>query len=452
MSIEEQAKESGLALNTIEFAKHMDENDPIKHLRDEYLVPKNGDLKCVDQSLVDAEESCIYFCGNSLGLQPKRTRQIINEELDVWAKGGVTGHFPDGQGTRPWVSIDSLVTGKCAKIVGAEAEEVAIMNTLTVNLHFLMVPFYTPTKDRFKIIVEGKAFPSDHFAVISQIKQRGYDPADALIEVQPREGERCIRDEDLLAAIEEHGDTTALVLIGGVHYYFGQFFDLQTIAKAAHEKGCFFGVDLAHAVGNVPLQLHDWEVDFACWCTYKYLNSGPGGIAGAFVHEKHTDTKRPYFAGWWGVQLQERFRMEHIAEFMPGVRGMQLSNPPVWQVLSLLGSLEVFELTSMNELRAKSLLLTGFLESLIKDNFSGKNAFEVITPADPSRRGCQLSILFSRPIKPVFDELEKRGVICDMREPNVMRLAPVPMYNTFSDVFRFVTLLKEVVEGYTAEE
>eukprot|EP00055_Hartaetosiga_balthica_P011009 m.48869 g.48869 ORF g.48869 m.48869 type:complete len:452 (+) comp7420_c1_seq1:36-1391(+) len=451
MSIEDKAKESGCDLNSQEFAAMMDEKDPIAHLRDEFFVPKNGDLKCVDNSLVDPNESSIYFCGNSLGLQPKRTKRIINEELDVWATGGVTGHFPDGQGTRPWVSIDSTVTGKCAKIVGAEEDEVAIMNSLTANLHLLMVPFYVPTKARFKIIVEGKAFPSDHFAVLSQIKQRGYDPADALIEIQPRSGERRIRDEDILATIEEHGDSTALVLIGGLHYYFGQFFDLESIAKAAHAKGCYFGVDLAHAVGNVPLKLHDWDIDFACWCTYKYLNSGPGGIAGAFVHSKHNETQKPFFAGWWGVNLRERFHMEHVADFVPGVRGMQLSNPPVWQTVSLLGSLEVFEMTSMDELRAKSLLLTGYLEALINSNFSGRNAFEVITPTNPERRGCQLSILFSRAIKPVFDELEKRGVICDMREPNVMRIAPVPMYNTFSDVYRFVKMLKEIVEADKSE-
>ncbi|EGD75996.1 kynureninase [Salpingoeca rosetta] len=441
------AKEQGLELGSEAFAAYLDDHDDLAHFRKEFHVPRMKTLTCVDQSLVDPETECVYLCGNSLGLQPKRTATIVQEELDAWAKGGVTGHFSDGPSKRPWVSIDEQVTGKAARVVGAEEDEVAIMNTLTVNLHLLMVPFYTPTPDRYKIIVEAKAFPSDHFAVVSQIEQRGYSAADALVEVRPRDGEHSIRDEDVIAAINEHADTVALVLIGGVHYYTGQFFDLPAIAAAAHAQGAFMGVDLAHAVGNVELRLHDWDIDFACWCTYKYLNSGPGGIAGAFVHEKHNNTKRPHFAGWWGVRLQERFKMEHDGHFMPGVRGLQLSNPGVLQTVALLGSLEIFDQTSMPDLRKKAKLLTGYLEALLTNMFSKDDGFEIITPSDPERRGCQLSVLFGRKIKPVFEQLEKRGVICDMREPNVMRLAPVPLYNSFNDVYRFVQLLRAAMEA-----
>eukprot|EP00045_Choanoeca_perplexa_P013694 m.155985 g.155985 ORF g.155985 m.155985 type:complete len:456 (+) comp16428_c0_seq1:44-1411(+) len=443
------AKENGLDIMSKEFAALMDEADPLKRFRSEFNIPKNKDLTPTDTTLVDPEEECVYLCGNSLGLQPKRTKTIVNQELDTWAKAGVTGHFPDGPGTRPWVSIDEQVTDKCAKIVGAKPDEVAIMNTLSVNLHLLMIPFYRPTADRYKILVEAKAFPSDHFAMTSQIQLAGYDPADALIQIGPREGERTIREEDILAALSEHGQSIATVLIGGVQYYTGQFFDIEAITKAAHAQGCMMGVDLAHAVGNVPLKLHDWDVDFACWCTYKYLNAGPGGIAGAYIHEKHNGTALPYLKGWWGVKLAERFRMDHTAEFMPGVRGLQLSNPGVMQTVCLLGSLEIFEQTSVEELRGKALKLTAYLELLMQEllNKDGKSScFEVISPTDPNRRGCQLSVLFKTDIDQAFKELEKRGVVCDVRRPDVMRLAPVPMYNTFHDVYRFVHLLKDALE------
>ncbi|EDQ88034.1 uncharacterized protein MONBRDRAFT_26773 [Monosiga brevicollis MX1] len=453
------ARELGVNLADQRLAQALDEADPLAHLRQEFSIPQMKDIKQADLKLVEAESDCIYLCGNSLGLMPKRTRTIVNEELDTWATGGVTGHFPDGPGKRPWVSIDETVTDKCARVVGALPEEVAIMNTLTVNLHLLMVslahtmarqvPFYRPTSDRFKILVEAKAFPSDHFAVLSQLRMHGHDES-ALIEVKPREGEHNIREEDLLAILEEQGDSIATVLVGGVHYYTGQFFDLQRLCAAAHNKGCTFGVDLAHAVGNVPLQLHDWDIDFACWCTYKYLNSGPGGIAGAFIHKKHEGTSRPYLQGWWGVQLNERFRMDHDASFMPGVRGLQLSNPGVLQTVALLGSLEIYEQTDMASLRAKSLKLTAYLEQLMQALVNEEGhapRFEIITPTDPERRGCQLSILFKVDIDAAFEALEKRGVVCDVRRPDVMRIAPVPLYNTFTDVYRFVTTLRDALNA-----
>eukprot|EP01147_Barroeca_monosierra_P009822 gene9822-2015_t len=296
-AIEAWATNRSLKLTSRELADQLDAEDALANFRKRFHVPLMKTLSCVDKTLVDPEEECVYLCGNSLGLQPKTTQKMVQDELHAWAIAGVTGHFPDGPSPHPWVSIGETASELMAPVVGAKTHEVAVMNTLTVNLHLLMVPFYTPTPERFKILVEAKAFPSDHYAVISQIQQRGYNPSETLIEVTPRQGETIIHDEDILSAISEHGKSIALVLIGGVHYYTGQFFDIPAITKAAHAQGCRVGFDLAHAAGNVELHLHDWDVDFACWCTYKYLNSGPGAISGAFVHERHDLKEQPSFAG-----------------------------------------------------------------------------------------------------------------------------------------------------------
>eukprot|EP00053_Salpingoeca_punica_P015807 m.146342 g.146342 ORF g.146342 m.146342 type:complete len:477 (+) comp16806_c0_seq2:44-1474(+) len=444
--LHQRAQELGLDLASKEFAEAMDRADSLARFRDQFLIPRNSDLMHVDPALVVASDPCIYMCGNSLGLQPKQTQVLVMEELNKWARRGVTGHHDDSP--RPWVSIDETVTGLCAKVVGARPNEVAIMNTLTVNLHLLMVPFYRPTPTRFKILFEAKSFPSDFYAFKSQAEFHGYNPTDALLQVEPRPGQQCISDDDICRIIEEQGDSIAVVLLSGVQYYNGQFFDIPRITKLAHEKGCTVGFDLAHAAGNIALQLHDWDVDFACWCTYKYLNAGPGGIAGAFVHEKHGALEgRPRFAGWWGVDREKRFTMAHDLDYIPGVQGLQLSNPPVLQTVSLLASLQLFDEATMPALRAKSQLLTSYLEWLLVKHLNvvaaveGKRTVEIITPEDPARRGAQLSLLFSELIKPVFDELEKRGIVCDMREPNVLRVAPTPMYNTFADAHNFVRLL-----------
>eukprot|EP00051_Salpingoeca_urceolata_P027694 m.482812 g.482812 ORF g.482812 m.482812 type:complete len:521 (+) comp22671_c0_seq1:159-1721(+) len=445
------ATESKLDMDSAAFAKALDTQDKLSALRAEFNFPKNGQLLEADASLVEPEADCVYLCGNSLGLEPKETKTLVVEELDKWARRGVIGHFDDSP--RPWVSIDETVVAKSAKIVGALPHEVAIMNTLTVNLHLLMIAFYRPTFKRHKIIMEAKAFPSDFYAVTSQIKQRGFNPDESLVEVGPREGEETIREEDILAAIEEHGDTTALVMFSGVQFYNGQFFDLPAITAKGHAHGCMVGFDLAHAVGNVELKLHEWDVDFACWCTYKYLNSGPGGIAGAFVHDKHNeDTSLPRLTGWWGVDPATRFEMGYDSPLLPGVKGFQLSNPPVLQTVSLLGSLNVFEKTSMQELRAKSELLTAYLEYLLNSVVFSHDTklarpLRIITPTNHARRGCQLSLLFPENVKPIFDELEKRGVVCDKREPNVLRVAPAPMYNSFADVYRFGQLLRDSVQA-----
>eukprot|EP00048_Salpingoeca_helianthica_P017351 m.236805 g.236805 ORF g.236805 m.236805 type:complete len:444 (-) comp20783_c0_seq1:25-1356(-) len=437
--MEAEAKAHGWTLTSPEFAAYLDAKDELRVFREKFLIPQKHMLPGGDPA---STEDCVYFCGNSLGLQPKETRVLVCEELDKWARRGVIGHMDDSP--RPWVSIDQTVVGKAATVVGALREEVAIMNSLTVNLHLLMVPFYTPTASRFKILIEGRSFPSDHYAMCSQIRFHGYDPATALIELNPRPGKHTLSDDDIIEAIEREGDSIALVLLSGVQFYTGQFFDIPRITAAAHAKGCVMGLDLAHAVGNVLLSLHDWKVDFACWCSYKYLNSGPGGIAGAFIHERHAQTTRPRFAGWWGVEPATRFQMNYDTPFQPGVRGLQLSNPPVLQTVSLLASLNVFAEATMPALRRKSEQLTGFLETLL-DTLCSDKYFEIITPRDPARRGCQLSLLFRGPVRPVFDRLEHLGVVVDMREPNVMRVAPAPLYNTFADVLKFVTLMHQAL-------
>lgn len=435
-SLQTFAKALGADVASEAFAAGMDAQDELAHLRQKFWIPKVKNLPDCDQA---CEDDCVYLCGNSLGLQPRETQVLVNEELDKWGRRGVIGHFDDSP--RPWVSIDQTVVGKSADVVGALPAEVAIMNSLTVNLHLLMVPFYRPTAERHKIVIESRAFPSDHYAVCSQISFHGFDPKTSLIEVHPREGEHTLRTEDILALIAREGSSIALVMLSGVQFYSGQFFDLAAITAAAHKEGCIAGFDLAHAVGNVRLQLHDWNVDFACWCSYKYLNAGPGGIAGAFVHERHNQLTGPRFGGWWGVEPATRFKMDYDTPYQAGVRGLQLSNPPVLQTVSLLASLNVFAEATMPRLRHKSEQLTGYLELLLDGLKS--DAFTIITPRNTAERGCQLSLLFAKPVRPIFTALEHRGCIGDLREPNVLRIAPTPLYNTFADVFKFVHHLKE---------
>lgn len=442
------ASQLGYSLQDEKLALHLDDQDELKHLRQCFHVPKIKDIPTTDKSLVNEEDDCVYLCGNSLGLLPKTVKPYIDEELDKWAKMGVHGHFT---GKRPWALCDECIVDLMATIVGARKEEVALMNGLSVNLHLQMLSFYRPTKERYKILLEAKAFPSDHYAVESQIRLHGLDVGKSMLLLYPRKGEDTLRTEDILSVIEEDGDSIAVILFSGVQYYTGQLFDMEKITEAGHKKGCFVGFDLAHAVGNVELHLHDWGVDFACWCSYKYLNSGAGGLAGAFLHEKHSNTIKPTLMGWWGHDFKTRFKMENEMELSPGINGFRISNPPILLVCSLHASLEVFNQTTMKALRKKSILLTGYLEQLIKYYFSKstekpqKPYAKILTPCNVKERGCQLSLTFSLPIKAVFEELEKRGVVCDMREPHGLRIAPVPLYNTFHDVYRFIQILGQAI-------
>ncbi|EKX54487.1 hypothetical protein GUITHDRAFT_156870 [Guillardia theta CCMP2712] len=375
------------------------------------------------------------MCGNSLGLQPAKTKQYVNEELDRWAKLGVRGHF-EGEG-RHWAKIDDLLQSPMARVVGAQDKEIAVMNGLTANIHLMFVPFYRPTKERYKVIMEAQAFPSDRYIVESQVRFHGFDPQEAIVLVRPREGEHTLRTSDILDAIGREGARTCMVFFPGVQYYTGQLFDMKTITEKGHEQGCVVGFDLAHAVGNVELHLHEWEVDFACWCTYKYLNAGPGSIAGTFVHEKHgSNSTLPRFAGWWGHDDSTRFDMTKPFKAEEGARGFQLSNPPILQCVSLIASLEIFSKCGMKALRSKSEIMTGYLLMLFKQRLQGH--VTSITPENPQERGCQLSIIFDKPV-------------CDMREPDVIRLAPCPLYNTFHEVYKVVDMLVKL-NAMTQEE
>lgn len=464
-------KETKLQISDEAFAKFLDEQDELKNLREDFWYPKMKDLPPVDLSFVDEEADSLYFCGNSLGIQAKETGVVVKEEMEKWQKMSLYGHF---YGKYPWWIIEDFAVSKTTKLVGAKEIEVAIMNSLTVNLHLMLVPFYRPNPQRHKVLLEAKTFPSDHYAIQSQIRYHGYDPAESIVEVVPRKDEEILRTEDIISIIEEQGDSIALVMFSGVQYYTGQFFDIEKITAAAQKKGCVVGWDLAHAVGNVELKLHDWNVDFACWCSYKYLNGGPGAVAGAFIHERHAyNFDLPKFAGWWGQNRKKRFEMGHEFESIPGAAGFQLSNPPLLSTVALVGSLKVFEKTSMEQLRAKSLLLTAYLELLLVYHYgysggedgeapsktlqngicSNENVhISILTPINPSQRGCQLSVKFSVSLKAVHNELEKRGVVVDTREPDVMRIAPTPLYNSFTDVYRFVTLLGEVFNTLKLKE
>ncbi len=396
--------------------------------------------------VIDGKE-VIYFTGNSLGLQPKDVKAAIDQELKDWADWGVEGHF---HAKNPWFSYHELFTSAAARLVGAQENEVVMMNGLTVNLHLLLTSFYRPDAKRFKILTEKKAFPSDQYAVESQIELHGLKLSEALVEVGPRPGSELIETEDILSAIKEHGNELACVMIGGVNYYTGQVFDMQTIATAAHEVGAYCGFDLAHAAGNVPMKLHDWGVDFACWCTYKYLNSGPGSISGAFVHEKNgVQQSLPRMAGWWGHDKSERFQMAPGFKAIPGAEGWQLSNAPVLAMTPHKVALEMFDEVGMDALREKSLKLSDYLMFEI-DRISSqltKGSLEIITPRAHSARGAQVSVVAHGFGKALFDVLTKEGVIADWREPNVIRMAPVPFYNSFEDIYRFAEILEKACEA-----
>jgi len=419
--------------NDLSFARECDSKDPLAKYRSEFYFPTFH------------EKDVIYFTGNSLGLQPKRTKSFIEQELNDWAKWGVEGHF---EAQNPWFSYHELLTSKAAKIVGALDKEVVITHSLTTNLHLLMVSFYRPEGKRFKILCEGKAFPSDQYALESQVKFHGYEPKDAILEIFPRKGEHLIREEDILDTLARHGEEIALVMIGGVNYYTGQLFDMKSITDAGHKAGAVVGFDLAHAAGNVELYLHNWGVDFAAWCSYKYLNSSPGGVSGLFVHERHANNPNlPRFAGWWGHDKDLRFKMEPGFQPMEGAEGWQLSNAPILGMAAHLASLTIFDEVGMKAISAKRNDLTAYLEFIIHaiSSSSEKVNFEIITPTDKTKRGAQLSILAHGQGKDLFDALSGSGVVADWREPNVIRIAPAPLYNSYEDVYHFGQRLKAAI-------
>jgi kynureninase len=413
------------------FAAELDARDPLKDFREKFYIPKQP----ADGSGADV----LYFTGNSLGLQPKTARGYIEQELKDWETLGVEGHF---QAKNPWMPYHEFLTGQMARIVGAKPIETVVMNTLTVNLHLMMVSFYRPTPQRRKIVIEAGAFPSDQYAVESQIKFHGFDYESSLIELKPRENETCLRIEDIEKTIVDNGDSIALILLGGVNYYTGQAYDMKRITEIGQSVGAIVGYDLAHAAGNIELHLHDWNADFAVWCSYKYLNAGPGSVGGCFVHERHAERfDLPRFAGWWGHDKETRFLMRSGFKPIKGAEGWQLSNPPIFHLAALKASLDIFEAAGeMRALTEKSRRLTGYLEFLlgeIKDE-----RISVITPADPNERGCQLSIRVRNSDKNLFRAISEKGVVADWREPDVIRVAPVPLYNSFSDVYEFAEILK----------
>jgi kynureninase len=406
-----------------DFAVAMDARDPLAHFRERFCLPKTK-----------SGDECIYVCGHSLGLQPKSAGSYLDQVLRDWAEFGVEGHF---HAKEPWMPYHRLLTEQTATLVGAWPAEVVVMNSLTVNLHLMMATFYHPTQKRHKILVERGAFPSDQYAVDSQIRFHGFDPASSLLELTPRDGESCMRDEDIESLIEREGDSIALIMLGGVNYSTGQLFDMAGITKAGQRKGCVVGFDLAHAAGNIPLRLHDWGPDFAVWCSYKYLNGGPGCVAGCFVHERHARAwELPRFAGWWGHDEKIRFQMGPDFHPMAGAEGWQLSNPPIVALAALRASMEIFSEAGLERLRAKSVSLTGYMEFLLGQQASAK--FSIITPCEPERRGAQLSIRSSSSGRKLCDRLAAAGVVGDWREPDTFRVAAVPLYNSYQDVYQFV--------------
>src|SRR5438309_9086075 len=416
-----------------DFAKQLDAEDPVRGFREKFHLPLGKDGKPL-----------IYFAGNSLGLMPKAARQVVGQELDDWAKLGVDAHL---EAKTPWYTYHETLREPTARMVGAKPVEVICMNSLTVNLHLMMATFYRPTKSRFKILMEDPAFPSDTYAIKTQIIHQGLDPKDALILARPRSGEFTVRTEEILDLMEKHADELAVVLIGGVNFFTGQLFDIPTITAAARKHGITVGVDLVHAIGNVPLSLHDWNIDFAVWCSYKYLNAGPGAVAGAFVHERHaTNTNLPRLAGWFGNDPNTRFRMHLEPEFIPvpSADGWQISNPPILSMAPLRASLAIFGAAGMDALRQKSIKLTNYLQFLLEPEPDGqsKKQYTIITPRQADQRGCQLSILVREHPKELFTKLEAADVKCDFREPNVIRAAPTPLYNTFHEVWRFANILR----------
>jgi len=435
------ASSAGVSFDSAEFAQQMDAQDELGEFREQFHFPTTPDTAV---TRIPGSRS-VYLCGNSLGLQPKNTAGYVNEELVKWQKLGVEGHFPDVNPVHPWVTADEDCREDMSKIVGCNVSEVAIMNSLTVNLHLLMCAFYRPTRTRHKILMEAKAFPSDKFALASQTSFHGFNPEESLIEMVPREGEHWLRTEDIEAIIAEHGDSIAVVCFSGVQYYTGQLFDIERITAAAHAKGCIAGWDLAHAAGNAPLKLHDWGCDFACWCSYKYLNSGPGGISAVFVHDDvANDPELTKLLGWWGHRKEDRFVMEHKFTESTGAQSFMLSNPPVLCIAALRASTELFMQAGMGRLRTKSVQLTSYLEALIESQL-GKHV-TLITPRELSDRGASLSLVFNEPVDEVHRKIALEGIICDVRKPVVMRIAPTPMYNSFEDVYEFVKTLKAVLE------
>ncbi len=419
--------------NTREFAQSLDAQDELRKYRDEFHFPHvNG-------------KQVIYFTGNSLGLQPKRTKTYVDEVMNDWANLAVEGHF---YADKPWWDYQERFAVPLSDIVGAKPAEVGVMNTLTVNLHLLMVSFYNPTPQKYKIICEEKAFPSDQYMFQSQVKFHGFDPKDAIVEIKRREGEANIRLEDILAKIDEVGSELALVLIGGVNYYTGQVFDMKTITAAGQKHGAYVGWDLAHAAGNIKLELHDWNVDFAAWCSYKYMNSGPGNASGFFVHEKHhNDKELKRFAGWYGHNKERRFKMEPDFDPVHGADGWQISNLPILSLAPYLASVEMFAEVGMDKLITKRNLITSYLEFILHeiDKELEEAEFEILTPSNQEERGCQLSVYLHGQGRELFDRLMKNGVITDWREPNVIRLAPAPFYCSFEDMYEFGQILKELI-------
>jgi len=416
--------------NTKAFAQELDKQDPLHHYKNEFIFPQHNG------------KNVVYFTGNSLGLQPKRTKKYVDEVMNDWANLAVEGHF---YADKPWWDYHERFANPLSKIVGAKPSEVTVMNTLTVNLHLLMVSFYRPTKTRYKIICEEKAFPSDQYMFQSQVHFHGYKTEDAIVEIKRREGEHNIRLEDVLAKINEVGDELALVLIGGVNYYTGQVFDIKTITAAGHKVGAKVGWDLAHAAGNIKLELHDWNVDFACWCSYKYMNSGPGNASGCFIHEKHhNDNDLPRFAGWWGHNKERRFKMEPQFEPVHGADGWQISNLPILSLAPYLASVEMFDEIGMDALIQKRNHITAYLEFVLHEIDKEVNStFEIITPQNQDERASQLSVFLHGEGRSLFDYLMSNGVITDWREPNVIRLAPVPLYCSYEDMFDFGQILKQ---------
>ncbi|MES2265745.1 MAG: kynureninase [Bacteroidota bacterium] len=422
--------------DTLEFAHQLDEQDALKSFRDEFLIPKHNG------------ESAIYLCGNSLGLQPKSAQKYIQDQLNAWEDNAVEGWF---MGDEPWLKYHKSLLGSLSNVLGAKETEITVMNSLTVNLHLLMVSFYKPTTKRYKILMEAGAFPSDQYAMESQVRFHGFDPKDAIIEVAPRPGEITLRTEDILKHIADNANELALVMFSGINYYTGQFFDLQAISKAGHDAGAIVGFDLAHAAGNVQLKLHDWDADFACWCSYKYMNSGPGGISGIFVHEKHFgDDTLNRFAGWWGYRKDKQFLMPPGFEAENGAEGWNVSTSPIILMALHRASLDVFEKAGgLQALRTKSETLTGYLEYLLGEvnKKYGEEVYQIITPTDKHQRGCQLSVVCKRDAKAIFNYLAQNGVIGDWREPDVIRLSPVPLYNSYTDVYRATETLFKALDA-----
>ena len=412
-------------------AAALDAADPLASYRDQFYIPKQ-----------ESGDDVVYFTGNSLGLQPRSVRGYIEQELKDWEMLGVEGH---ARAKHPWMPYHEFLTAQMAGIVGAQPIETVVMNSLTVNLHLLLVSFYRPSGERRKVMIEKGAFPSDRYAIDSQIKLHGLDPANDLVELEPRQGEPTLRTEDIVEAIEREGSSLALILLGGVNYYTGQAFEMREITAAGHAAGAIVGFDLAHAAGNLELRLHDWGVDLAVWCSYKYLNGGPGAVGGAFVHERHADCPEiPRLAGWWGHDKATRFLMGPTFTPIAGAEGWQISNPPILQMASLRASLEIFAEAGMAALRAKSVRLTSYLEHLLAT--IDDDRITVITPADADERGCQLSIRVKNADKSLFTAISERGVVADWREPDVIRVAPVPLYNSFDDVQKFVEILRSVLK------